>query len=51
MHVVGNFSDVDYARGVMGCDWMTQYGLAQAIPPAYTEYIGAYLMNVIREKA
>jgi DNA (cytosine-5)-methyltransferase 1 len=27
---------------VMGIDWMTRTGLNQAIPPAYTEYIGYY---------
>jgi DNA (cytosine-5)-methyltransferase 1 len=29
----------------MGIDWMTKHGLAQAIPPAYTEHIGGYLMT------
>lgn len=28
----------------MGIDWMTRAELTQAIPPAYTEHIGAYLM-------
>ena len=28
----------------MGIDWMTDTELAQAIPPAYTEHIGGYLM-------
>jgi hypothetical protein len=28
----------------MGIDWMTKRGLAQAIPPAYTQHIGEYLM-------
>ena len=28
----------------MGIDWMTREDLAQAIPPAYTEHIGGYLM-------
>ncbi len=34
----------------MGIDWMTKQELTQAIPPAYTEYIGKYLLNVILEK-
>lgn len=31
----------------MQIDWMTKYELTQAIPPAYTEYIGKYLMKAI----
>ena len=34
----------DWARA-MGIDWMTRDGLAQAIPPAYTEYIGGQLLR------
>jgi len=45
MHVVGNFSGVDRGRAVMGMPWATQYGLAQAIPPAYTEFLGRQLMR------
>ena len=29
----------------MGIDWMTRDGLAQAIPPAYTELIGTHLLD------
>jgi len=32
----------------MEIDWMTKYELTQAIPPAYTEYIGKYLMEQIK---
>lgn len=32
----------------MGIDWMNVKELTQAIPPAYTEYIGKYLMEVIK---
>lgn len=31
----------------MGIDWMTGDELSQAIPPAYTAYIGAELMRVV----
>ena len=30
----------------MGIEWMSFYELTQAIPPAYTEYIGKYLMQI-----
>jgi len=33
----------------MGIDWMTKYELTQAIPPAYTEYIGKYLLQAITQ--
>ena len=35
------------ARRAMGIDWMSAKELSQAIPPAYTEYIGKFLMQVI----
>ena len=39
MHIVGHFSDVPGAQKIMGMPWANQYGLAQAIPPVYTEWI------------
>ena len=36
-------------RLAMGIDWMLRYELTQAIPPAYTEYIGKYLMKAVLE--
>jgi len=35
------------ARRAMGIDWMTQAELSQAIPPAYTEFIGRQLLQAI----
>lgn len=41
--VTGHFSDVEYAKESMGINWMGQHELAQAIPPAYTKFIGEHL--------
>ena len=37
---VGHFSNVKYAQQEMEIPWMRRKDLAQAIPPAYSEYIG-----------
>ena len=37
------------AREVMGLPYMTREELTQAIPPAYTEFIGRQLMAVLKE--
>lgn len=34
-------------REAMGIDWMTRKELTQAIPPAYTEWIGGYLQAAL----
>lgn len=47
MHVVGNFSGVDHARRIMGMPWATRDGLREAIPPAYTEFIGHQLISAL----
>jgi len=39
----------DWER-VMGIDWMTRDGLAQAIPPAYTRVIGAHLLDQLTDR-
>lgn len=38
------YESADQMRTVMGTPWMTRKGMAQAIPPAYTEHIGAQLL-------
>lgn len=41
---------VDDARAAMGIDWMTMAGLSQAIPPAYTQFIGERLRVLLDHK-
>jgi DNA (cytosine-5)-methyltransferase 1 len=41
---IGNFSGVDHARHVMGMPWANRDGLREAIPPAYTEYLGRQIL-------
>jgi DNA (cytosine-5)-methyltransferase 1 len=38
-------------REAMGIDWATRAEIAQAIPPAYTEHIGGYLLNAVQKAA
>lgn len=47
VHVVGNFSGADYARQAMGIGWMSKQELSQAIPPAYTEWIGRHILEAV----
>lgn len=48
--VVGGMCQVklfEYAKRAMGIDWMNRKELAQAIPPAYTEYIGRHWLKYL----
>lgn len=38
---------LDVQRRAMGIDWMTRAELSEAVPPAYTRYIGAQLISSI----
>lgn len=42
---------VDKARELLGCHWMTGDELSQAIPPAYTEFIGEQLLSSLAAAA
>lgn len=45
--VAGNCAPIREARRAMGIDWMDRHELAEAIPPAYTEFIGRQLMQIL----
>lgn len=41
---------LEQAQRALGIDWMTDYAdLADAVPPAYTEWIGAQVMRAYRD--
>ena len=48
MHIVGNFSGVERARQIMDMPWASRDGLREAIPPAYSAYVGAQLLEHLR---
>ena len=39
------YTDVNHAREVMGMPWATRHGCVEAIPPAYTEWLGEQLFE------
>lgn len=46
--IYGHFSGIDGAKKAMGIDWMVRDELSQAIPPAYTQFLGKQLMRICR---
>lgn len=46
-HYVGNFSGVAAARDDMQMQWANRDGLREAIPPAYTQHIGAAFLALL----
>jgi DNA (cytosine-5)-methyltransferase 1 len=42
--ITGNYADHEDAGDAMGIDWMGRRELANAIPPAYTEHVGHFLL-------
>lgn len=47
----GEKPTIAQAREIMGIDWMTTAEISQAIPPAYTEHIGGYLLAEVKRRA
>lgn len=46
----GRKNKIAEGRKAMGVDWMTRGELSQAIPPAYTEFIGRQLMRIVEQR-
>lgn len=48
----GGYTPGKHVReALLGIDWMTQDGLSQSIPPAYTEHIGHQVIEHLQERA
>ncbi len=50
MSVAGHFSPVAEGKRAMGIDWMNREEMAEAIPPAYTEWVGRQLVASLRQR-
>lgn len=50
VQVYGNAGGKHEWPAAMGIDWMTDDELSEAIPPAYCEHVGSYLLAAIHHK-
>jgi DNA (cytosine-5)-methyltransferase 1 len=50
MQLTGHFTDPEEGRRRMRAGWMNRDGLAQAIPPAYTRFIGGRILERLAEQ-
>jgi DNA (cytosine-5)-methyltransferase 1 len=47
VQVYGNAADKHEWPAAMGIDWMVNDEMAEAVPPAYAEHVGGYLMRAV----
>lgn len=48
---LGYCPSIKQYRAAMGIDWMNRGELSQAIPPAFTEFVGRYLLAEVENEA
>lgn len=49
--VAGHINNTEYVKGAMGIHWTSGDGLSQAIPPAYSEFLGRQVIEQLRRAA
>ncbi len=49
--VAGHCSPIQKCRDALGIDWMNRDELAEAIPPAYSEFIGEQVIELLKMEA
>jgi DNA (cytosine-5)-methyltransferase 1 len=50
-HYRPELATLEEGRAAMGIDWMNRYELSEAIPPAYTEFLGRQLLTALAQHA
>jgi DNA (cytosine-5)-methyltransferase 1 len=51
VQVYGNAGGREHWPAAMGIDWMTPKEMTEAVPPAYTQFIGAQILDLLRVRA
>lgn len=49
-NIAGHFTGAKQCGIDLGMSWMTREGMREAIPPAYTKYIGEQILNHLRKE-
>lgn len=49
--IAGHMNNIEYAKAAMGTPWLKGDALSQAIPPAYSEYLGRQVLEQLARVA
>lgn len=47
IHFVGNYTDADIVKKMLGLDWLTKKEISQCVPPQYTEFLGRQIIDYL----